>query len=815
MTPAPILSRLGAATAALVPTLLGAFTWDTERGLSDFGRPPALAWCWLLTGLASALWILTRRSRRDVAAALTGLLLVAGLFGQAALPAPSGALLILACAALWAGAPWIRATRVNLASMSVLLLALPGALLSPYPMGALTWGATILPAIALVPLLPALFPGERARTPAILFVAGSSLLCAAALADYSALARTLGVGLFDLSATRLRPLALHPNLAVPSVVVALGVGAALQWTARGRVWPLALLNLVLVAALLAMGSKTGALAALAVLGLLLLLQVLERGRRLLALLAGFGVLLALVVPATGLTDDTITLRSDRMVSKAVSFRSAMWQLGREALAEAPWHGHGPRRTHVQGAFAPAGRYDGLPKDDHPHNVVLAVGNALGWPGLAGLLVLLLTSLGSGLAGATRGRALAGAAWAGGVVHWAANGVDMGGAVATLFPSGVLLLLALGEAARLPGPGVAPGPPPGRRAFVACVVAILAAGVVLTVEQTLVHRAASRFVSTLPGATPGSRPVGSGLLDAAARLVPFDPKHWLHRALLAERAGDTTLQIAAIERASAVDPGRGGSHHVLALLLARQDLADPGVAAHLEQALACDPRGPTASRVHLDRARLAGQQADAAVALAHLVQAVLLSSEVVRDLEHLPDPGLLRLTVDGTADVMIPTDRLLAEIRSRRQDLAGVDPAYDSRLRQREVELLQFLGRLDEADAASVDLLGESGLHLAMRRGGSAMARGDLAGAAEAYGEAAAGVHFGPLSFRLLCLAPIIDTAGSAFEDELAAALACLTDVTFETESVRRLLEARATVAGRRGQADLRARWERALAFIDR
>src|SRR6185503_4113837 len=85
-----------------------------------------------------------------------------------------------------------------------------------------------------------------------------------------------------------------------------------------------------------------------------------------ARLAAAAVALLLLMPLAGLGETRITERTSSMVSKAASFRAAMWELGRDTFSAAPWHGFGPGTFLVQGRLALPGPLDGHPKDDHPH-----------------------------------------------------------------------------------------------------------------------------------------------------------------------------------------------------------------------------------------------------------------------------------------------------------------------------------------------------------------------------------------------------------------------------------------------------------------
>jgi O-antigen ligase len=825
------LPLLGAA-AALVLCADGASQLWEPAGLSNFGRPPWLAVAWALSGLATAAAMLLRRDRRENARCLTALLLAATLFGGEALPATPGALLVLTGAALALAAPWIRPGLPGLAVMAALLLALPACLGSTHPVGALHWAADVLPPASLVLLLPAAFPGSRASQAAFLILGATAALLAASLSDYGRLMSVLDLGLGEAALTRMRPLGLHPNLAVPSVTTALVLGAVLVWSGARRGLALALLVPILLA-VAAMQSKTGTLLALGGTGLALALRVRwpfgNVVTRLLAVAVPVAVLAALLLPATGWTDRAITRQSASMVSKAVSFRSAMWQLGRDAYLAAPLTGNGPRTTYRQGEVARPGRYDGLPKDDHPHNVVLAVGASLGAPGLVGLALLLLLSL-------RRGRdahALADAVLVAAALHWVADGVDMGGAVDTLYPAGVLMLIGLGEAARrddggsstsgadaatrtVVEPGATSAPATARAGAVGAVgvISLLLAvsGAVLAVQERTVRAADDLLAESANDGERNEHLIA--LADRAAALLPADPRPWGQRAALAARAGLPATHLSCLEQAMARAPDRADVLHAVALARSRQGQPMTDVAAPLERALALDPYGPAAWSRHVDAAHLAGQRGDEAAALDQLLSAVILNPSAPTRAGWQPARRVMRLSLDGRQVLEVPLERLFSELTRRRDDLAGVDPAYDARLRLRKVEVLLALDLLDEADAACRELLADNLVYLNIRLAQSAMQRGDPESAIKHWEEAGIVPGFEPMSYRLGALAQVSDPDEATFEQELSEALALLPDVGFEAGSIRRLVDARRVMAERRGQQHEVARWEAALAWLD-
>ncbi|MHC4846660.1 MAG: O-antigen ligase family protein, partial [Planctomycetota bacterium] len=366
----------------------------SRPGASTFGNPPELAIAWMAAGFGFA-WALVRaRDRGSIARILTLVLLTATILGQRGVPAESGLRLLLLGMTLLAAAPLLRVGSAARATGIALALALPAMIGSSFPQGGVLWLGFVLPPAALALLVPSLFPGRAAGRVVFVLVVATGLLCLAAVLSYHTLSRGLDLPLEALASTRLRVLGLHPNLAVPHLVTTLVLGTALAWrTIDGRFRRRTLIALLpVIGALYFVRSRTGMLAAGLGLGLIVAAQLPWAWTRWVRRLAAVGAIVLLLFPATQLSESGMTRRSSDMVVKAMSFRSAMWQVGRDTMAEAPWHGFGPGSNYAQSEHARSGVLDGQPRDDHPHNVVLAVGVALGWPGLLGLALLVGLSL---------------------------------------------------------------------------------------------------------------------------------------------------------------------------------------------------------------------------------------------------------------------------------------------------------------------------------------------------------------------------------------------------------------------------------------
>jgi len=580
---AEFLLRLTAAALAAWLFIGAALAAPVLAGVSTFGRPPELAIAWLVAGCAAAWWLLRAPERAALARRLTLVLLVCTVLGQRGVPGDGGVRLLLLAVTLLAARPWLVPGRAALLAAAAFFLALPAVLGTDFPQGSVLWCSYVLPPAALALLVPSLFGAGHAGRVALVLLLATSVLCLFALASYATLAHGLALPLPAVLATRLRLLGLHPNLGVPHLVTCLLLAAGLAFHVPPRRRPLLLLAaLPVLLALLAVRSRTGWLA-LGFGGALFALAHWRatRGTRFPALrfapvVAAAGVACLLLWPALGLGTGGRLQRDPSMASKAVSFRSSMWELGRATCAAAPWHGFGPGTTFVQARFAQPGVYEGLPKDDHPHNVVLAVGEALGWPGLAALALLFAGSV----VRSRRQDALAHAAGAALLALWAANAIDLGGADATLYPALVFLLLGVRDDA---GDGATASRPrlsrwlsrllPWLAAACALLGASLAAG---NACERRAEAAVDAAEAARRSASAESSPVAATAIlaeaDAAAwlqraeRLQPFDPNLPLLRARAASLRQQPAEVLSALLRARELFPGSAALAHQAALVL---------------------------------------------------------------------------------------------------------------------------------------------------------------------------------------------------------------------------------------------------------
>jgi O-antigen ligase len=781
---------------------------------SHFGDPPVQALLWAVAGLGWFAALLRASDRDALARRLTLVLLVAALLGERGVPADPGLVVALLGLALLAAGPRLlelRAASPWIAA-ACLVLVVPGLLGSSFPHGALLWLLFSLPAFGLLVLLPALFPGRRAATAVLVLLVATAAFSLLSMWSYVELAGGLDLPLMTLAGTRLHVMGLHPNLAVPLLVAASLLGLALATSRAGTPRRIALACLApTIAALLCVRSRTGLLALL--LGTLLLasLRLPRRARTWAPRLAALAVAALLLLPLAGLGETRLTARTGSMVSKAASFRSAMWELGRDTLTAAPWHGFGPGTLFVQGRFALAGPLDGHPKDDHPHSVVLAVGEAFGWPGLAALALLFAAALRGPREDDRLGAGLQAALLA----VFAANAIDLGGAQNTLFPALVLILLGLAEAARqpdeLPARVAADPAAAARRArrLVAPCAVVIAFGLLSWGAAAAKQRAADRLAHDQD---PG------GALALAARLAPLDPEVPVLAAQQAAAQHDREERVAELVRARERLPGSSALAQQLAAACAAIDPADPQVDTLLDEALRLDPLGDRAWTLHRDRAIVFALRDEPAAALDSLLNALLVNPAAASELPRAVHDGALTIFPAGEAHAGVPLAALRAELAQRRAQAAH-DPGEALRLALREVELLVALQAWDEARAAARELLAGESTYLPLRLASIAMASGHAGEAVEPLREMAPQRLFWAATDLVEALAQAPETTPAEFESALETVLGLMrageADAWFDLPSVIDLLQARQAWAERQGDAVTAVRCAEAVEFARR
>jgi len=794
----------------------------SRPGASTFGNPPELAVVFMLAALGFA-WALARaRDRGALARGLTLALLTATVLGQRGVPAEPGLRLLLLGMTLLAAAPMLRIGSAACVTLIALALALPAMLGTSFPQGGVLWIGFVLPPAALALLVPALFPGRAAGRVVFVLVVATGVACLASVLSYITLARGLDLPLTALASTRLRVLGLHPNLAVPHLVTTLVLGTALAWrTIDGRFRRRTLIALLpVVAALYFVRSRTGMLAAGLGLGLIVMAQLPWTWTRWMRRLAAVAVVALLLFPATQFSESGISRRSSDTVVKAMSFRSAMWQVGRDTFAAAPWQGFGPGSNYAQSEHSRAGVLDGLPRDDHPHNVVLAVGVALGWPGLIGLSLL----VGLGLRRPRGADLLTDGALAALIALWAADAIDMGGAQNTLYPALVFLLLGLREASAI-DTGATPSEAPGHGGALARIVPIVAvicallgatslmAGRSLDKARAIVDRIEENGDASGEALTAARKQLG-----IAARLAPFDPNVPLTGARLAATQSDRDALIEALREARELLPGSATLSHQLGLALSRFDPRDASVIDLLEQAVRLDPYGPQAWRRHLDLAHVQALIGRNDAANRSIIAAVMLNPSAVETMARKGQGRDTILLPAGPAHAGLPLPELLGEIERRRGALEQSDPSSELRLRMRRVDVLHALDEFDWAEQLIATELTADFIYQSRRRAQIAMEQGrweDAIRHLEAFGT---GTNFWFAVDQMQALSHASPFDAQRCDDarlNAEAVMGSQVDVLFDLDTVKRMLQARLLADERRGDAVAALRAADALDFTAR
>ncbi len=801
---------LNPACRLLAVVVAGVFFFDaTARsqsgsGLSSFGRPPQLALVWATLGVLSLFLIGGARERLTCARRLSLLLLAVSLFGGRAVGAAPELPLALAAVTLLVAGPFVRFGLTGVSVTIILFCTAPAVLVAPFHQGALNWLTDFLPVAILASVLPGLFPGRHLRRAVLVFIVGMAVLAGAALVTYGTLADALQLPLPALFATRLRLMGMHPNLGAPFLVCGLLMSCGLAWDVHEirRRWARAC-ALLLLLALAAVQSRTGVAAAVLGAGLLVLRRLPWSSARWVHPLAVGGIAFALLFPVTGVSQSRIVDASTDMSTKAVSFRSSMWELGRSTFAEAPFAGFGPGASHRQAEFARPSRYDGLPKDDHLHNVVLAVGTGFGWPGLLGLAALFVAT-------ATRKHRpslLSDAASASLLAVWASNAIDMGGATSTAYPSLVLLALGMKEAAGLADDETVTIS--RSRSLLTPVVAVVLLGVAAAGWSGRV------LVEGVLESAAEEHPDPSGQLALAARLRPFDPEVAIARAQQAAISDGLDTQLMHLSEARALQPHSAQLMHREALLLSRLQPGSPEIGRLLAESVLKDGLGPNSWRVLLDQARVLGSQADADAALQALLQAIILNPSAVQGAVWHPSVDQLELGLGGAQSVRIPIARLLIALGKERQERGKNDQATRVRLQLREIEIFAALGEFARADEACERILADNDQYRHLRLGSSALAQHDYERALHEFAQIEGEHGYQTRVEELLALseAPTLNVA--RVDALVAHLLNHLPDIVFESGSLRQTLHALRRVAERRKDPSEALRWADALQFASR
>jgi O-antigen ligase len=807
---------VAAALLAALPCVEAGLSLWNGSGPQTFGRPPLLGPLLWLAALGLAVWFATAADRSALARRMVLVAVGLALFGGSVVPALPGLSAAYCGATLFVAAPWIRLAALGWATIGLLLLSLPACLGTSFPGGVPTWLIAMAPHVTVALTLPGLLPGSGARRAAQVVLGVTAMVCLAGVISYPLLASGLDLPLGPLMATRLRLLGHHPNLVVPGLVLATLLAAALVLRPGARWERLACLPLLAATAMV--GSRTAWLAIVAGLILLVALRRLPRHATILRGLAGAVVLATLLVPTLGWTDSSITHESSAAVTKAVTFRASMWRLGRASFAAAPWNGYGPGTTFMQNQHVEPGRYDVLAGDDHPHNTTLAVGAAFGWPGLLALAWLLVVSLrrygNSSLLGDSAQAAL--------FVTWAANGIDLGGATSSLFPSSAFLLAAISAAAAADAggpndPSTDGSPAVARRAQLAHRAWMLLGALVVVFGLGRASALATlRDVSDRLASAP---PEGLAQDDAdeldsrvarAGHWLPGDHRVPLMRSNLAGR--DLDRAVDHLEQARSLAPGLARVAHLQALTLSRRNPDDPRVRELLNEAERLAPFGPDAWRQHMDQAALAAHHGQADVAFAKFLDALRLTPGAVTRARWDARRGMLHLSAGGATGLDVPLDDLLDALEREADQLAESDAAYTIRLRLAVTRVLTALGEHDRADAAAQRLFTEQPDYALHQRRASALARGDHDAVLALHRDSGPALGFQTTVEVLLAHAFASRQDAVGYEQALDTVMSWVPDVLFELPTVVLLLRARREWAERTGDLAAVRRLDRALAW---
>jgi len=817
---------VSAALLAALPCVEAGFSLWTDVGPQTFGRPPLLGPVLWLAALSLAVWFLTASDRGALARRMVLVVVAFSLFGGSVVPALPGLTLAYCGATLLVAAPWIRLGALGWATIGLLALSLPACLATRFPGGVPTWLTALAPHVTVALTLPGLLPGQGARRAAQVVLAVTATICLAGVISYPLLASGLDLPLSSLFATRLRLLGHHPNLVVPGLVLAALLATALAL--RAGAWWERLACVPLLAATAMVGSRTAWLAIAAGLAMLAALRLAPRYATLVRGLAGAVVLSALLVPALGLTDRSITHQSSAAVTKAVTFRASMWRLGRLSFGAAPWTGYGPGTTFVQSQYVESGRYDVLSGDDHPHNTTLAVGAAFGWPGLAALAWLLIVSLRR-----YRNNSLLGdGAQAALFVTWTANGIDLGGATSTLFPSSAFLLAAIAAAAACDDAGspdtvTASPTAKSRRTWEFLGVLVVVAGLSRACALSTLREVSDQLDAAQPeGLARTEADEFDARVARAGNWLPGDHRVALLRSNLAghdlerasshmERARLLALDMAALahlEQARLLAPDMAAVAHLQALTLSRRNPDDPRVVELLDEAGRLAPFGPDAWRRHMDRAALAAHNEMPDTAFAELLAAVRLTPDAVSRARWDPQRGILRLSAGGTNGLDVPLDDLLTALETEADQLHDSDAAYALRLRMAVTRVLTSLGEHARADATAQRLLADQPVYALHQRRAAAMARGDYDGVLALHRDGGPILGFQTAVELLLAQAFASEQDTDAYAQALDTAMNWIPDVLFEQQTIVQLLRARRHWADRTGDVAGVRRLDLALAW---
>ena len=504
---------------------------------------------------------------------------------------------------------------------------------------------------------------------------------------------------------RLRLFGLHPNQIAPFFAAGAAVGIALALGAKQLLLRLGAL-LIGVGCLLALAwtrSRSGWLGfALAAPVVVLALRA-RLPRR-----AGlwWAALSALVLLGVGALVSPVgagvraRLDASAQGPSAVGQRWHFWKMAAGTLREDPVWGAGPGQFYAHARFAEPSYYDGTTQDLHAHNLVLAMGESAGLPGmLLGLLFLLgaLELARQRVLGSEGAERAWSAAVGGGLLAiLGASLLDLGQSQNTLLPLwawvawGVLLEARArpqGESEEARGSGP--------------VLALLGVGLVVAlglrpmVSEVLVARGRDALFAGEPQRAEQSYqlarrldPLSDRPLQALVGLYRKERQQAQVRALLSELADGV--------------PSRSRTRLTFARELLRQKRPDAAL-VELERALALDPRGPVVDDVAYFRAwahLLRGEELEARAALEEGVRNPGGSWRDLPQFEAPPregdPPGARRVHFDLGGGRGIPLSEILEAVGRESAERVGEDPVTARRMLGAVLEGYRSQGLGEEA-----------------------------------------------------------------------------------------------------------------------
>lgn len=430
------------------------------------------------------------------------------------------------------------------------------------------------------------------------------LVAAAALSEADAIDAE---GAKRVLTSRLRLFGAHPNQIGPAfagAAVLCGVLATLRREGEAAVarWSRAALLIVVALACLFLLWRTASRASSmgfaigAVFALVVAFARLPRRPGRWALVAGALAVLGVGLWATPLADPARAWLTERAAepNSAIGQRYHYWRMSADAIADHPLTGTGPAQYYVHARYAEPSYYDGTRQSFHPHNVLFAIAEGTGLPGLALFLALVGVMLEFGrravLALPRGSRALAIAPLAASVGMLATNLFDLGQVQPTFVPLHVWITTALcavlaGGAARGAPGDAGPAEEHARARPWGTFALLVPLGLLPLVADGLIHS------GRLLAFAQGEPQRGYDRIALGRTLFPAHPRAWdWEYSLLARlgRGGADTLDARRAETRRT--PGNAEVWLELAGPLLRANRFDEAAEA-IERAIELDPRGP--------------------------------------------------------------------------------------------------------------------------------------------------------------------------------------------------------------------------------